>query len=258
MKDVIRLCERLAPPGLAADGDNVGLIIGDPASRCAGIVVALDLTEGAVALAIAEKANLIVVHHPPIYYPIKRIDLATPQGRLIDMVVRHGIAVYAMHTNLDFAPRGLNDYVARLAGLGNVRPAAGPGKAVYRIGTLGKGMTAAAFARQVKAALNISSARLYGDAKKTVRIVAVCTGAGADLLADADARGADLLLTGEVRHHNAMECAGRGMCMIEAGHLGTERPMVSLVAAYIKKMMVKPGKRIRITSLYAEEPFRDY
>ncbi|MBI5637515.1 MAG: Nif3-like dinuclear metal center hexameric protein [Nitrospinae bacterium] len=258
MKDVMRLCERLAPPGLAADGDNVGLVIGDPAARCAGIVVALDLTGEAVAAAVAARANLIVVHHPPIYYPLKRIDLSTPRGRIIAAVLRHGIAVYAMHTNLDFAPTGLNDYVARLVGLKNVRPAAGPGKAVYRIGTLGGGMTAAAFTLQVKKALNISSARLYGDGKKTVKAVAVCTGSGADLLADAAARGADLLLTGEVRHHNAMECAGRGMCMIDGGHLGTERPMVALVAAYFKKMMAKSGKRTRITPLYIEEPFRDY
>lgn len=258
MKDVIRICERLAPPALAADGDNIGLIIGDPAARCAGIVVALDLTEEAVALAVAEGANLIVVHHPPIYYPLKRIDLSTPQGRLIAAVLRHGIAVYAMHTNLDFAPGGLNDHVARLVGLKNVRPAAGPGKTVYRIGTAAKGMSAAAFARRVKGALNISSARLYGDGKKTVRTVAVCTGAGADLLADAAARGADLLLTGEVRHHNAMECAGRDIRMIDGGHLGTERPMVALVSAHIKKMMAKSGKRTRITSLYVEEPFKEY
>ncbi len=258
MRDVMRICERLAPPGLAADGDNVGLVIGDPAARCSGVVTALDLTEGAVAAAVAARANLIVVHHPPIYYPLKRIDLSTPQGRLIAAVLRHGIAVYAMHTNLDFAPKGLNDHVARLVGLKNVRPAAGPGKTVYRIGALGKGMTAAAFARQVKKALNISSARLYGGGKKTVKCVAVCTGSGADLLADAQARGADLLLTGEVRHHNAMECAGRGMWMIDGGHLGTERPMAALVAAHIKKMMAKSGKRTRITSLYIEEPFRDY
>ncbi len=258
MKDVMRICERLAPPELAADGDNIGLIIGDPAARCAGVVVALDLTEEAVAVAIAEGANLIVVHHPPIYYPLKRIDLSAPQGRLIAAVLRHGIAVYTMHTNLDFAPRGLNDHVARLVGLKNIRPAAGPGKAVYRIGTIGKGMVAGAFARQVKGALNLSSARLYGNGKKMVKTVAVCTGAGADLLADAGSRGADLLLTGEVRHHNAMECLGRDMCMIDGGHLGTERPMTALVAAYIKKMMVKSGKRTRITSLYVEEPFSDY
>lgn len=258
MKEVMRICERLAPLDLAVDGDNVGLVIGDPAARCAGVVVALDLTEAAVALAAAEGANLIVVHHPPIYYPVKRIDLSTPQGRVIAAVLRHGIAVYAMHTNLDFAPLGLNDYVARLVGLKNIRPAAGPGKAVYRIGALGKGVTAAAFARQVKGTLNLSSARLYGDGKKRIATVAVCTGAGADLLADAEARGADLLLTGEVRHHNAMECAGRGMCMIDGGHLGTERPMVPLVAGYIKKMMAKSGKRTRITSLYIEEPFKDY
>ncbi|TBR20958.1 MAG: Nif3-like dinuclear metal center hexameric protein [Candidatus Nitrosotenuis sp.] len=258
MKDVIRICERLAPPGLATDGDNVGLVIGDPAARCSGVVTALDLTEGVVVAAVAARANLIVVHHPPIYYPLKRIDLSTPQGRLIAAVLRHGIAVYAMHTNLDFAPRGLNDYVARLVGLKNVRPTAGPGKAVYRIGSPGKGVTAAAFARQVKKALRISSARLYGDGGKVINKVAVCTGSGADLLADAQARGADLLLTGEVRHHNAMECAGRGMCMIDGGHLGTERPMAELVAAHIKKMMAKSGKRTRISSLYTEELFRDY
>ncbi len=257
MKNVIRLCERLAPPGYAMDGDNVGLIIGMP-ERCTGVLVALDLTEAAVSAAVAAGANLIIVHHPPIYYPLKRLDLAAPQGRVIAAALRAGISVYAMHTNLDFAPQGLNEYVARLAGLRNIRPAAGPGRALYRIGALPRAMSAAAFARQVKARLGVKSVRLYGEEKRMVKRIAVCTGAGADLLPDAAARGADLLLTGEARHHHVIDCTERGACMLDAGHLGTERPMVTLVAEWLKKMMAKTRKGTRITPLLIQEPFSDY
>lgn len=258
MENLIRLCERLAPPARAVEGDNIGLIAGDPRAKVRGIVVALDLTAEALDLAERVNANLIIVHHSPIYFPIHKIDLSTPQGGLLARLLRQGVAVYAMHTNLDFAPRGLNDYVARLLGLRAVRPVSAPRKAVYRVGRLSTPMPPPVFARHVKGKLRLNSVRLAGAGRKAVSRVAVCTGAGADLVAHAAAAGADALVTGEARHHNALDCAALGICMVDAGHWGTERPMVDLVTGYLKKMMVKSGKRTRIFPLHSDEPFVSY
>jgi dinuclear metal center YbgI/SA1388 family protein len=237
--------------------DNIGLIAGSATATVSGVVVALDLTSAALDMAEKNRCNLIVVHHPPIFYPIKRLDAATPQGALLMRAIKGGISVYAMHTNLDSAPRGLNSHVAALLGLRKIRPATAQG-ITYRIGVLPRVMDGARFARHVKQKLGLSGVRLYGGRVGAISTVAVCTGSGADLLANALSHGAEALVTGDVRHHHAIEAAECGAALVDAGHWGTERPMAGLVSGYLKKMMVKSRKRIRIVSLCVEEPYESY
>lgn len=257
MKTVIRLLEKLAPPACVAPGDNIGLIVGDPGAKLRGVGVALDLTP--LTLDLAEKAgcNLVIVHHPPIFHPLSKIDLSTPQGKLLARAITLGISVYAMHTNLDFAPRGLNDHVARQLGLREVRAVPAHGGAVYRAGALPSPLSARAFARSVKTNLRLPGVRLYGNPLKPVLRVAVCTGSGADYLAHAVSAGADALVTGDVRHHHGLECAGLDAVIVDAGHWGTERPMVDLVTGHLKKMLAKSRKGTRITPLHTDGPFVD-
>jgi len=255
MRSVIRVCDKLAPPGLAAEWDNVGLVIGDPSARLKGIMVALDVTEEAIEAAAGANCNLMIVHHPPILAPIKRIDAKSPQGRLINNLLTRGISVYVMHTNLDSAPRGLNHHVARMIGLKKIRPRAASG-ITYRIGELPAEKGAREFAALVKKKLGINSARLYGISR-AVKKIAVCTGSGGDLLSDAAARGADAFVTGDVKHHQALESGQLGLCLLDAGHFGTERPMVELAARFLKKHLTNGSKRTIIKVFHSEEPFEE-
>jgi dinuclear metal center YbgI/SA1388 family protein len=255
MRRIIRLCEKLAPPGLAADWDNVGLIIGDKSARLIGVLVALDVTDKAIEMAVSEGCNLMVVHHPPIFVPIKQIDTKSPQGSLIKSLLSREISVYVMHTNLDSAPRGLNQHVARMIGLKRIRPVPSSG-VTYRIGELPAKIGAKQFAALVKRKLGLRSVRLYGN-RAGVKKVAVCTGSGGDLLSDAVSNGADALVTGDVRHHQALECRPLGACLVDAGHSGTERPMVMLVGDFLKKNLTNVLKKINIKVFHEREPFED-
>ena len=147
--------------------------------------------------------------------------------------------------------------MAAMLGLRKVRPATAGG-ITYRIGLLPLAVDGARFATHVKERLGLADVRLYGGRDKKIKTVAVCTGSGADLLADAVGRGADALVTGDVRHHHAMEAAERGTALLDAGHLGTERPMVEMVSKYLKKMMAKSRKKARIIPLYVTEPYESY
>jgi dinuclear metal center YbgI/SA1388 family protein len=120
-----------------------------------------------------------------------------------------------------------------------------PGAGLGRIGTLEEPTTAAIFHALVQELLNASSARLLGDPQRTVRTVALCTGSGGDLL-DA-ARGADLFLTAEVKHHQALRARDLGLAVIDAGHYPTERPAVDLLAGYLKEQFPE------LTVLQADE-----
>lgn len=109
--------EELAPLAWAESWDNVGLQLGDPRRPATRILVALEVTDGVVAEAIAVQANLIVVHHPTIFRPLKALRLDAPSGARIERLIQAGIGIYAAHTNLDQAKGGTNDTLAAAAGI---------------------------------------------------------------------------------------------------------------------------------------------
>jgi len=119
---VVEVLKQLAPPTLAADWDNVGLLLGDEAAPVQRIMTCLTITPESAAEAVAEGAQLIVTHHPIFFRPIKRLTSATPEGRILWPLVRAGIAVYSAHTAYDNADSGINALLARRLGLLDVLP----------------------------------------------------------------------------------------------------------------------------------------
>lgn len=109
--------EELAPPEWAEQWDNVGLQVGDPAAPAGRILVALELTGGVIEEAVQTQADLVVVHHPAIFRPLKALRFDTAGGRRLQRLVQRGIALYAAHTNLDQAKGMTNDSLAAAAGL---------------------------------------------------------------------------------------------------------------------------------------------
>lgn len=117
VQQVITLMEQLAPRSYAESWDNVGLMVGDRNAIVTGVLTTLDVTEDAISYAIEHDCNLIVSHHPLIFKGLKQLSCDTAQGRMINQLIQHNIAVYSAHTNLDIAPGGLNDMLANQLGL---------------------------------------------------------------------------------------------------------------------------------------------
>ncbi|HYK72424.1 MAG TPA: Nif3-like dinuclear metal center hexameric protein, partial [Pseudoneobacillus sp.] len=115
--EVIQVFESFSPKSLAMEGDKVGLQIGNLSRKIRNVMVALDVLDEVVDEAIAKDVQLIIAHHPPIFRPLKRITSEDPTGRLIEKLIKHDIAVYAAHTNLDVAKGGVNDLLADALGL---------------------------------------------------------------------------------------------------------------------------------------------
>lgn len=339
---VMDALEKLAPKHLAENWDNVGLLIGSPSQEIHKIMTALDVNEAVVDQAIADGVDMIVSHHPVIFKEIHAIRTDLPTGRLLERLIRAGIAVFAAHTNLDIAVDGVNDLLARKLQLSRIFPltinvteklvklvvyvpsthseavfnaisqagaghignyshctfqSAGTGtflpltgthpfigkqgtlesvseirletilpekisdrviKAVLRvhpyeevaydiypllnqgkgfglgrIGELTEAVSLHDFALQVKKALKISFVRVTGTEDQTIKKVAVCGGSGAELIHKAKFAGADVLVTGDVKYHEAQNARDIGIAVIDAGHFGTERPVVSFLAQYL-------------------------
>jgi dinuclear metal center YbgI/SA1388 family protein len=115
--EVIQLFEQFSPKVYAVEGDKIGLQIGTLNQTVQNVLIALDVTEEVVEEAIFKKAQLIIAHHPPIFRPLQKIATDTPAGRLISKLIKHDIAVYAAHTNLDVATGGVNDWLAEALSL---------------------------------------------------------------------------------------------------------------------------------------------
>ncbi|WP_409301725.1 Nif3-like dinuclear metal center hexameric protein [Peribacillus sp. SCS-155] len=115
--EIINLFEQFSPKNYAMEGDPIGLQIGRLNKKVTKVLVALDVVDEVVEEAIREDVQLIIAHHPLIYRPLKKIMTDTAPGQIVEKLIKHDIAVYAAHTNLDVARMGVNDMLADALGL---------------------------------------------------------------------------------------------------------------------------------------------
>ncbi|CAM3809061.1 Nif3-like dinuclear metal center hexameric protein [Mesobacillus zeae] len=115
--EIIALFEQFAPKAYAMEGDKVGLQVGSLKGTVKNVMVTLDVLEDVIDEAIEKNVQLIIAHHPPIFRPLQKVTSDTAAGRIVTKLIKHDIAVYAAHTNLDVAPGGVNDLLASALGL---------------------------------------------------------------------------------------------------------------------------------------------
>jgi dinuclear metal center YbgI/SA1388 family protein len=117
---VVDYLEQLGPLHLAAEWDNVGLLLGERGGPAERIMTCLTVTPESAGEAIADRAQLIVTHHPILFRAVKRLTDATPEGAMLLALARAGIAVYSPHTAFDNAADGINATLVTCLGLKNV------------------------------------------------------------------------------------------------------------------------------------------
>src|ERR1700681_160823 len=116
---------QFAPLSLAAEWDNVGLLLGDASAPVRSIMTCLTVTPEAAAEAIDASASLLVAHHPIFFRPHQRLTAETAEGRMLLALARAQVAVYSPHTAFDNCPGGINDILARRLNLTNIGPLRG-------------------------------------------------------------------------------------------------------------------------------------
>lgn len=228
IKDIIEFTESFAPLSSAMDFDNVGLLVGNENSEVKKAVVALDITDDVIDEALENEAQLIISHHPVIFDALKNI----PENSIVYRLINNNLSALCLHTNLDLSPEfGVNTCLAEAVGVKNASFV--EGECLY-IGELENTTTNKAFAERVKTALNSKGLR-YTLPSKSVKKVAVCSGSGGDLAVLAKANGADVLLTGEIKHHDILNANKLGIAIIDAGHFKTEDIVITPFTEKLKK-----------------------
>jgi len=331
VRDVLDSIEKIAPKRHSLGFDKIGLQVGNPHASVTKAVVAMDRSLGAVRFAQGQGAQLLLTHHPLIFTPIDTVDTRGHVGKTIIELIKGDINFIAAHTNWDAAVGGINDELASLFGLEDVKPCgttedvhnlklvvycpaesidaimdavsaegagvigkyercghvtegrgtfvgqegsspyvgvAGQRESVHeyrlemvlpnavrsavaralkkvhpyeepafefltlapakeqplgRVGTLPEATTLLELVERVDRTLGTRS-WAWGDATKKLKKVAVVGGAADGDWMAAQRAGADVMITGEVRQHIALEASESGLCILGSGHYATEHP----------------------------------
>ena len=253
--DILKYMETIAPRNMKMDWDNVGLLCGSKTTEVSKILVALDPFEHVCREAADWGAELIVTHHPIIFQAMKAITDDTSIGRSILQLCRHGIAAINAHTNLDQAPGGVNDVLARMLGLQDVEVinACGVDTEGNEWGLLRCGQvqeqTLQDFLQNVKDQLGCTGLR-YVDGGRPVRRVAVGGGSCASGMLDALDAGCDTFVTADVKYNQFWDAQDLGLNLIDAGHFHTENPVVAVLAAKLQAAF--PEIEVKISESHAD------
>ncbi len=238
--DILNYIETIAPPYMQESWDNVGLLCGRKERQVKKILVALDPFRNVIAEAIAEKADLIVTHHPLIFRDkLMALNEDTETGRCLLTLVENGIAAINAHTNLDLAPGGVNDVLAQTLGLTEItvitpegEDAQGRPYGLLRSGIV-KEQPLGDFLAVVKENLHCEGLR-YVEGGKAVRKVAVGGGSCADGMQEALSAGCDTFVTADVKYNQFRTAFELGLNLIDAGHFHTENPTMPVLAAALQ------------------------
>ncbi len=235
LNEVIASLRAIAPLELAAEWDNVGLLIeptppvGESAT-VTHVLLTIDLTEAVLDEAVEHRANLVVAYHPPIFRGLKRLTSSSTEGRLALRAIEARLPVYSPHTALDAVVGGVNDWLAEALGPGarrpvEVLPGTPEGTGFGRWIDLDQPVALGAALAMIKRHLGIAQLRVAATSRHQagvlLRRVAVCAGAGGSLLSGIS--GADLIVTGEMRHHDVRELVSRETSVVLCDHTNTER-----------------------------------
>lgn len=225
VKEIAEAIEAFAPLSLQEDYDNAGLQVGDPDAEVSGVLLCLDVTEDVIEEASARSCSMVVSHHPLIFHGLKALTGADEVQRLVLKALRHGIAVYSAHTNLDSAQGGVSYEMASRLGLKNVRPLIPSAPDAFTglgvIGTISP-TPRIEFLRKVKDKFKVRALRYSAGAPGlVVKKVALCGGSGASFIRQSIEAGADVYITGDIRYHD-FTTYGSEIILADVGHFESE------------------------------------
>ena len=239
--DIYQMIQEIAPFETAEAFDNVGLIIGRGDREVNRILIALDVTMDVVKEAISLGAELIISHHPLLFRARKNLVEEDPEGQILCEMVRHHLCLISAHTNLDRTAMSGSACCARMLGLENLRQ---EGDFLF-LGDFEKAITGTELKKLIFNVLGIE-ARLYGNEEKVISTLAIAGGAYDEGWHSAQLSGAQALLTGEVRHHNALSASMSGFLLYDGGHYATEAPLVSNLADYLQNRLDDVKCNVRV------------
>ena len=256
-KDILELLDAIAPFDIAEDWDNSGLQAGNLNWEVKKVMIGLDVSMSLMNAAIEDNCDLVLTHHPLMIHPEKSIDFNKMPGSAIEIAARQKISIISVHTNLDKANDGLNDYFAKKVGIQVTKTFFEDAMTgIGRIGHLESQASLKQVVHQVKEKLNLGHLRVTGDMDMPVTTIALCTGSGGSLLDAFLNSDADVYITGDMKYHEARRVEEYSKGLIDVGHFGSEHIAIDLLFDKLTQASQNTGLNIQINKFKKEkDPF---
>lgn len=253
-QEIITILKKQAPEHYACEWDNVGLLVGDAKKEVQKIYIALDATEETIEEAIEQKADMLLTHHPMIFKGLKRVNTEDFIGKRVMSLIREDIAYYAMHTNFDV--KGMAELAAERMGLKDcqvLEATCEDEQGLQGIGKVGilDTMEVRECAELVKKVFHLQQVKVFGALNTRISKAAICPGSGKSVIGKALESGAQVLITGDIDHHEGIDAAAQGMAVIDAGHYGIEKIFIP----YMKQYLEKNTEGVTILEQPEKQPF---
>lgn len=242
LSKIIIALEEKFPKHYSEEWDNVGLQVGKRNAEINKILFSLDLTEGAINKAIEIGANLIITHHPLIFKALKNVTGDSIVGKKILRLIENNIAVYSMHTNLDSGKLGLNDFLGEnvlefeKGEILDKNEINGEEFGIGRVYKLSNSLSIDELIEHIKEKLSLNQVNLI-TTKNDLKIkkVALISGSGASYWRKAKKSGADILITGDIKYHDALDAREENYSLLDIGHFESERMFGQILTNILKE-----------------------
>lgn len=249
VSELAKIVDDIAPYRLAENWDNVGLQIGNPDREVTRILVALEVTPAVIDEAISADVQAIITHHPLIFVPLRTVIESSPVARMSAELIRAEIALIVSHTNLDSVEHGTNGEIADRLGIVDreflIPSDVDPGAGLGIIGEMRESVSLNRFCDIVKTAFAVSNIGVVGDDSRLIRRVAICSGSGGEVLRSPKIALADVLVTGEMNHHQCAEARDLGIAVVLVGHHASEVIVCPRMARLIEERAAREGMKIQ-------------
>lgn len=250
INDIVNYLNNRFPKENAEEFDqgSIGLAIGSPNDKVFNVLLALDLNIDVVKEAISKNCNLIITHHPFLFNGIQKILFESEKGAIIKLMCQQSISLYSMHTNYDVGEGGVNDTLAKMLGIKNIKiinDSASKGN-YLRYGNIDE-ITLGELVNKVKDTFNLDGVKVLGDLDKKIKTIGIVGGGGGrtpDIL-NAKECELDCYITGEVHLNNSQLADYYNLSLIEVRHGIEKFAFVSLIEE-LKKLVSFPGSNINI------------
>ncbi|MBO5342126.1 MAG: Nif3-like dinuclear metal center hexameric protein [Lachnospiraceae bacterium] len=238
-KDLIAKLEQLSPAMYAMEWDNSGLLLGDAEKEIRKVLISVDITDEVIDEAVRHGADMIIAHHPLIFSKINKVVATDLTGRRIIRMIENGICCYCMHTNFDVM--GMADEAAERLGLiqsevlmvtyeDDISK-----EGIGRYGFLKDICSLKELAELVKQQFALNHVTVYGEADTRVAKAAISTGSGKSMIKYALKTDCDVIITGDIDYHSALDSVAQGLCIIDAGHFGLEKIFIRYLKEYLQR-----------------------
>lgn len=259
LSDVVAAFHELFPPVLAEKWDASGLVVGRGAAPVERVGFAVDATVATAREAVERGAGLLITHHPLLLRGASFLPDTDYKGKIVHTLIEGGCGLLGAHTNVDSAPHGTNEVFMDLLGISDRQVLADADTALVdgvevpvgigRVGNLPQPLTLRELAEKVAGFLPATAAglRVAGSPDMQVSRVALCTGAGDSLFADARAHGADVYITADLRHHPASELRERALieggtpALVDCSHFASEWVWMRGAATLLAERLAERG-----------------